>query len=74
MTNPTFDVNVTVVGAEVDSALTLLRDGQVVAQGLYTITSGTVTIKDIGPVSDGTHTYQVYLTDLAGKQRRRARA
>ena len=31
-------------------------------------TSGTVQITDPGPVSDGTHTYQVFLTDLAGNK------
>ena len=72
VTDPTFDVNVTVSGAEVNSSLTLLRDGQVVAQSLppYTVTTGTLQITDPGPVTDGTHTYQVFLTDLAGNKRR----
>ena len=77
VTAPTFDVSVTVSGAEVHSSMTLLRDGQVVAQSPYTIpaptspaTSVTVAITDLGPVSDGTHTYQVFLTDLAGNKTR----
>src|SRR5262249_13996282 len=46
--NPTFDVNVTVSGAAVGSSLTLLRDGQVVGQSPYSMTSGTVEITDTG--------------------------
>jgi hypothetical protein len=46
--NPTFDVNVTVSGAAVNSSLTLLRDGQVIGQSPYTVTSGTVEITDTG--------------------------
>jgi Bacterial Ig-like domain len=63
---PTFKVAVSVSGLEADSSLSLVRDGTVVAQSAYDLTSGSVKITDPGPVVAGMHTYQVFLTDLAG--------
>jgi hypothetical protein len=64
--NPFFDVNVALSGFEANSSLSLVRDGTVVASTPYNVTSGTVLIQDLGPVSFGVHTYQAFLTDLAG--------
>ena len=72
--NPSFNVNLTVNGTKVDSSLALLRDGLVVAQGPYDVVTGNYQITDPGPVPDGTHVYQLFLTDRAGnKQRDRRR-
>ena len=64
--SPTFDVKIALGGLELNSALSLVRDGTVVAQGSYSLTSGLVQISDPGPVTDGAHTYQVFVTDQAG--------
>src|SRR5260370_5659621 len=65
-TKPFLDVTTTVAGFEVNSSLSLLRDGTVVAQTPYNVTSGVVKIQDPGPVPFGTHVYKTFLTDLAG--------
>ena len=65
-TSPFFDITVSVSGYEVNSSLSLVRDGTVVATTPYDVTSGTVKIQDLGPVSLGVHSYQAYLTDIAG--------
>ena len=65
-TKPFIDVNVTLSGFEANSSLTLVRDGNIVAQSPYNVTTGAYKIQDPGPVPYGTHFYTVYLTDLAG--------
>ena len=81
-TSPIFDVTVTFPlnsqGFNFNSPakLTLVRDGVVVNPvvstlspdqlSYYTVTGGLVKIQDPGPVPLGVHSYQVYLTDLAG--------
>jgi large repetitive protein len=65
-TSPFLDVTLTLTGFEVNSSLTLVRDGVAVAKSPYTVTSGTTSIQDPGPVPFGAHTYKMFLTDLAG--------
>jgi len=71
-TSPIFDVPVTVTGFKVNSKLTLVRDGVIVAPAspddlsYYNATTGTMKVRDPGPVPPGVHVYQVFLTDLAG--------
>ena len=65
-TSPFLDVSVSVPGFEQKSQLSLVRDGVVVATTAYNVTASPVVIQDPGPVPFGAHTYQAFLTDLAG--------
>jgi subtilisin-like proprotein convertase family protein len=65
-TSPFIDVAVSVPGFEQNAQLSLVRDGLVVATTPYNVTVSPVSIQDPGPVTLGTHTYQAFLTDLAG--------
>ncbi len=75
-TAPFFDISVNLTGFNSPAKLTLVRDGVAVNPivsvsqpdqlSYYTVTGGALKIQDPGPVPLGPHTYQVYLTDLAG--------
>ena len=64
-TNPIIDVTLTLNGADVNSSVSLIRDGSVVLTTPYNTTSGTLKLTDTG-VPFGLHTYQAIVTDLAG--------
>ena len=60
--NPTFDVNVTVSGAASNSSLSLVRDGKVVAQTPYNITTATA----IASIDFNTHLVTGIAVNIGG--------
>jgi|GEM_PF-561561 len=61
--SPTFDLS----GVEAKATVKLLRDGKVVATiNNAAPVGGVLEISDPGPVSDGTHVYTAFQTDVAG--------
>ncbi len=71
--NPVIDVTVTPTQSETDLNLplsvALVRDGSVVLNTAYNSAGGQLQLSDPGPgLPPGMHTYQIYVTDLAGNK------
>ena len=72
-TNPIIDVTVTPTAFEtaynLPLSVSLVRDGNVVATSPYGTTSGVIKITDpSASLSQGSHTYQTFVTDVAGNK------